>query len=204
MWRLSNRKPGILSIEITGVPGLALRATLLDREGNTLARTRGAVGRRLQLPNVGVGSAPRYLAIDAHNGGSNRTRPYTIQTQWRAGEFEEKEPNDSRLEAWRHPSLEADAPRKAFIGWEKDVDFHPLDWTRAPGPGILSVRVDAPPSVTLKVDWLSHTGELALDGPVVPAGESRTLTILAVPEKYAIRVKRFRGASARKLPTLLR
>lgn len=200
VWRLSNRKAGILSVTIRGVPGLALAATVLNLEGTVLARTRGRVGRNIHLPNVGVGSDPRFLAIEAHNQGVNQTTPYTIETTWRSGKDEEQEPNDSQSSAWRHASLESDAPRRAYIGWENDVDFHPLDWTRASGPGILSVRVDAPESVTLKADWLGSSGEVTLDGPVIPAGESRTLTTLVVPERYAIRVQAVSGSFNAETP----
>lgn len=192
-WRVSNAKRGVLRVEFSGVPGVTLQASLMDENQQALAVVRGNPGESVLLPNVMAGSRPTFLAVEGLNGTFNARMPYRIQTQWRKGVGEEREPNNQQAMAARGPGISLSKTTEGYLGWADDVDWLHLDLRTEEMGGIKTLKVQAPPTVTIQVRWVDDTGQELLPAEIIAAGAVTTLTTFIMPGSYGIELKGLAG-----------
>ena len=192
-WRVSNAKRGVLRVEFSGVPGVTLQASLIDENQKAVAVVRGNPGDSVLLPNVMAGSRPMFLAVEGLNGTFNARIPYRIQTQWREGVGEEREPNNQQAIAARGPGISLSQTTEGYLGWADDVDWLHLDLRAEEMGGIKTLKVQAPPSVTIQVRWVDETGQELLPPEIIAAGAVTTLTTFVMPGSYGIELKGLAG-----------
>jgi len=199
-WRVSNAKQGILKIEISGVPGVPLRASVLDANGNISGNVEGEPGEGLLLPNVRAGSTPQFVIVEGRKNAFNRVTPYTLKTTYRKGLGEEREPNNNLDQALRQPGFSLTSSTEGYLGWPGDTDWHHLDLRQEPMANIMTVKIQAPPSVTIQVTWTDRSGTPLVPVEVIPASALRTLTTFTPPASYGIEIRGVAGGHSTNEP----
>ena len=153
----------------------------------------GTPGSPLVLPNVVASARPSFIAVEGLNGTFNSRTPYRIQTEWRKGGDEEREPNNEQVMAMRGSGISLKQSTEGYLGWADDVDWFHLDLRNETGGGIRTIKIQAPATVTLQVRWVDKDGTPILPPEVVPAGDVTTLTTFAMPQSNGIELKGLAG-----------
>ncbi len=182
-WKIAldgARADDVLSVDVSAVPGVALRLALVDAAGKTLLERKGRTGQPLSAASVAVPAQAPFVFAVVSGDTANADERYTIQAQVRAAQLdEESEPNDTP---------ETASPLADVAGTESgtrvgtlagtDVDVFRLD--PAPGPRSLSVTVEPPAGLDVEVTILGAGGKVLL-GPVDAAKKGGAEKIVAAP-----------------------
>lgn len=125
---VTNQHPkGILRVEVTGVPGLDLVVSVLQKSQRKLlaVANNGGAGAAEIIPNVGVVPG-EYLIVVRESGKkpSHVDAPYTLMASLTpAGPGDEVEPNDTRPDA---QDVAVGTPLSGYFGKRGDVDWYRL------------------------------------------------------------------------------
>jgi hypothetical protein len=182
-WKISlegARADEVLSVDVTAVPGVALKLALQDATGKTLLERKGRAGQPLSAASVAVPAQTPFVFALVSGDGANADERYTISAQVRAAQLdEESEPNDTPETASPLadvPGAESGTRVGTLAG--TDVDVFRLD--PAPGARSLSVTVEPPAGLDVEVTLLGPGGKLLL-GPVDSAKKGGAEKIVAAP-----------------------
>jgi hypothetical protein len=183
VWKISlegARADEVLSVDVTGVPGVALRLALQDATGKTLLERKGRTGQPLSAASVAVPAQTPFVFALVSGDTANADERYTISAQVRAAQLdEESEPNDTPETASPLadvPGAESGTRVGTLAG--TDVDMFRLD--PAPGARSLSVTVEPPAGLDVEVTLLGAGGRVLL-GPVDSAKKGGAEKIVAAP-----------------------
>ncbi|MBI3073815.1 MAG: hypothetical protein HYY84_17030 [Deltaproteobacteria bacterium] len=115
---------GILSVEVTGVPGMKLGVELFDAQKRLIASAVGSVGEAVVFPNLGVKKGDSYVRVRERTRGKAAVEsdtPYTITaTTATRLETEEVEPNNRAVDA---TPLEEGKTMSGFMSPRGDEDW---------------------------------------------------------------------------------
>ncbi len=170
-----------LSVDVDGVPRLALRIAVLDAAGTSLLERLGRAGEPVALRNVAIkeGDAHVYVSITAAKG--NDTDRYVARAGTVPFELdEEAEPNDKPANA--NPL--ADIPgaesgvRVGFLG-RADADCFQLE--AAPADRRLSAAVEPPGEVDAELTVLDKAGTVLATADKGKRGAAERVADVRVP-----------------------
>lgn len=200
-WEISGARRGLLRMEISGIPGVALRAKVVAIDGSQMGSSLGLPGESILLPNVPTtGKSPVFLALAGNQNTWNDRIPYHIQTSWRKGSGEEVEPNETLSLALARPGISLKTATMGFIGWADDIDCFHLNTTKEPNGAILTFRFRAPKSVTIQARLVDAEGQELLPSEIIPANSTGTLTTYLMPGVYGIEIRGLGGGASADAP----
>jgi len=167
-WKIAlegMRPDEVLSVDVSALPGVALRLALVDAAGKTLVERKGKTGQPLSLSSVAIPEKTPFVFAAVSGDAPNVEERYTIQARVRAAQLdEESEPNDTPETAsplGDVPGAESGA-RVGTLGGT-DVDVYRLD--PAAAARALSVTVEPPAGLDVELTLLGAGGKTLL-GPV--------------------------------------
>lgn len=167
-WKIAlegMRPDEVLSVEVSALPGVALRLALVDASGKILVERKGRTAQPLSLGSVAIPAKTPFVFAAVSGDAPNFEERYTIQARVRAAQLdEESEPNDTPETAsplGDVPGADSGARVGTLAG--TDVDVYRLD--PAPAARALSVTVEPPAGLDVELTLLGAGGK-ALLGPV--------------------------------------
>jgi hypothetical protein len=185
VWKIAldgARADEVLAVDVSAVPGVALRLALKDATGKTLLERKGRTGQPLSAASVALPADTAFVFALVSGDLANPDERYTIAAQVRAAQFdEESEPNDTPSTASPLADVagtEAGTRVGTLAG--TDVDVFRLD--AAPGARTLSVTVEPPAGLDVEVALVGADGKVVL-GPVdsTKKGGAEKIVGAAVP-----------------------
>jgi len=193
-WKVENVPEGVLRVEATGIPGLRLRIQALGKDDELLGdAVSPRVGDPVALPNLTTSQGPLLVKISAMENGFDPLQHFSLDASWRDSAGEEMEPNDS-FESPDPSPLGSAIARRGFLGSSTDRDDY--RYHHKGKPGLLVLRLRAPPNLPASARLLNHAGEeIAGTGTVAP-GNARTLTQYFEPGDYYVEVRGGEGFHA--------
>jgi hypothetical protein len=193
------RDDDALSVDVDGVPGVALRVAVLDGTGATVLERRGQTGAPLALRSVQIRERNPIYFVTVSGDKPNADEGYAVRVTTAPIVLdEETEPNDTPATA--SPLVDVPGTQSGTrIGTlpAGDVDLYKLD--PAPEARTLAVTVAPPPTVDVEVSVVGADGKTVIAGPAGAGkkGAPAQLAAVAVPpgtEVY-VRVAARSGAS---------
>ena len=184
LWRATMAEREVVTLSLTGLPGLLAVLQVRDERGEVVLQRRGLKGQPIVIPNLSPPQTTVLAAVLAR-GDATSEHSYALAIQPASDairRLDEREPNDTRATAGL---LAMDRPATGVIDSPNDVDW----WEVITVPGTaLGVTLRCPEGV--KARLVVHPG----DGKPVwatAASGGATLRLERVPalaEKVGVRV----------------
>ena len=152
-----------LSVDVDGIPEVALRVAVVGEDGKARLERRGKTGEAVALRGLGARAGEPHLYVSI-SGDRSSEEPYTVRAQAGGREpDDELEPNDAIATA--NPLVATrtgdSGQRTGTIG-RGDVDLYRLE--PAPVARLLTLRIDPPSGADVDLVVLGGDGKSALSG----------------------------------------
>jgi hypothetical protein len=179
-----------LSVDVDGIPEVALRVAVVGEDGKARLERRGKTGEAVALRGLGARAGEPALYVSV-SGDRSSEEPYSVRAQAGGREpDDEVEPNDGVAAA--NPLVATrtgdSGQRTGTIG-RGDVDLFRLE--PAPVARLLTLRIDPPSGVDVDLVVLGGDGKSALSGAASAGkkGEAESLTQVPIAANQTAYVK---------------